>query len=123
MRQKPCPFCGQTEFLSHDYSAPKGTQGLENWKIYCDAMLGGCGASSGSARTKEAAWRTWNRRQAFGKLDRALAATCGTMVVQRVPTEEGSESYEAFVRGDPNRITGRADHLDDVILALSEELP
>ena len=68
---KPCPFCGGTkiwigtiaESEMQDENHPDYEFNSEHYTVVCDYSEGGCGASTGgSARTKEAAIKAWNRR-------------------------------------------------------------
>lgn len=75
---KPCPFCGQTEYLVVGTDVDLGVSGevLEAqsiepgyYTVCCSAERAfyepprGCGASSGYYPTKEEAMNKWNRRE------------------------------------------------------------
>ena len=72
----PCPFCGGTkiwigtiaECEMQDKNHPDYEYNSDHYTVVCDFSGGGCGASTGgSARTKEAAIRAWNKRYYNGK--------------------------------------------------------
>lgn len=57
---KPCPFCGQTEYLC---MWAEGIKENRQYQVVCDASHdGGCGASSGWKDTITEAKEAWNRR-------------------------------------------------------------
>ena len=57
------------------------------------------------------------------KLQRVLEvyAEYGTLIVQRVPTEDGA-TYEAFVRDDASNLVGKAEDMIGAVLALQGQL-
>lgn len=70
----PCPFCGRSDTTRYGRSSEfhedcDGDSGNDDYfAVFCDASeprgLGGCGASSGFAKTCEEAAERWNRRPA-----------------------------------------------------------
>lgn len=60
MELKPCPFCGQTEYLC---VWAEGIKENRQYLVVCDVSHdGGCGASSGWKNTIMEAKEAWNRR-------------------------------------------------------------
>ena len=63
---KPCPFCGQTEYLC---VWAEGIKENRQYQVVCDASHdGGCGASSGWKDTIMEAKEAWNRRAQDGEI-------------------------------------------------------
>jgi hypothetical protein len=84
----PCPFCGRSDATRYGRSSEfhedcDGDSGNDDYfAVFCDASeprgLGGCGASSGFAKTCEEAALRWNRRSTVEPPANPSALKCPT---------------------------------------------
>lgn len=58
-----CPFCRSSDHLTIKQ------EGGRNYRVNCDALDGGCGASNGWRGTKEEAVKDWNGHKRTCKFD------------------------------------------------------